>query len=160
MQRQAPPANSMARSLACLLGAAAVAAVAAAPRAGSWLAAPESRSRQDVSQLPATGGPCDAAYSGGTTPPRVTARGATLNLAWPRNGRSGGVVRVAWARSGASDGAAGAAAFDQLVQSYSCFEAICSAANGCNGGGLAGCTACQHALTVPSFPDGAYTMQW
>ncbi len=135
-------------------------AVAAAAPYGSWLVQPPSRSRQDLTQHVETEGPCDAQYSGGQTTARVVERGSTIPLRWPRNGRSGGIIRIAWALAGSSDGARGHANFNALVESYSCFESACTAANGCNDGTLTGCTACQRTAVVPSLPDGIYTMQW
>ena len=146
------------RLVACVLLAWA-AASAAAPY-GSWLSQPASRSRQDLTQYVDTEGPCDAEYSGSQTTAQVVQRGQTIPVRWPRNGRSGGMIRIAWALAGSSDGARGHANFNALVESYSCFEAACSAANGCNDGTLTGCTACQRTVVVPSLPDGVYAMQW
>jgi len=132
----------------------------------SYLTSPTSRTNQKQSNTgcrgPACLGPCD-----GTTPRAAVtvARGATVNLQWPRNNHAGGFIRVAWAQTSQSNSHA---AFDANVQGIVCHERggcgpdSASDSNGGDSNPADGSrNPCQVSITVPAhLTDGLWTLQW
>jgi len=135
----------------------------------SYLTNPTSRSNQKQSSTGCRGpgclGPCDVANGKGKTKAVTIARGASINLQWPRNNHAGGFIRVAWTQTANSDSAA---SFDAGVQ-----EIFCHERGGCrpddasnpNGGDSnpadGSVNPCQMTITVPlHLTDGTWTLQW
>jgi len=142
--------------------AAVVAAVACVLARGagahSYLCEPTTRSNQCAPTRGELVGPCDARVADAVTPALAVARGEAVRLANPRNNHPGGIVRLAWARTADSDDAA---AFEERVQAYSCFEAPCDAQTQCDNRLSDDCTACAREVVVPpDLDDGAWTLQW
>jgi len=130
----------------------------------SYVTNPITRSNQRVSTTGCKNecGPCDPGIPS-SNPPAI-ARGATIEVQWPRNNHPAGFVRYAWtptANSGSS------AAFDAGVDSYFCFEipgTTCKADNWPSdplGGDTGGQFNCGNTITVPAWvSDGKWTVQW
>jgi len=135
----------------------------------SYVTSPTSRSNQKQSESgcrgPACLGPCDVPLSQARTPVTTIARGASINVQWPRNNHAGGFIRFAWSLTSGSDVAAN---FDNGVEEIHCHEI-----GGCkpddpsdpNGGDSAPADGsfqpCQTTITVPLYlTDGAWTLQW
>jgi len=135
----------------------------------SYVTSPQSRTNQKVTQSGCRGpnclGPCDAPLSASRTPATTIARGASINVQWPRNNHAGGFIRLAWTQTSGSDVHAN---FDNGVQ-----EIVCHENGGCfpddssnpNGGdsgpGDGSSRACSASITVPlHLSDGEWTLQW
>jgi len=135
----------------------------------SYVTSPTSRTNQKQTESGCRGpnclGPCDAIASQARTPAVTIARGATIQVQWPRNNHAGGFIRLAWASTSGSDVHAN---FDNGVQ-----EIVCHEQGGCypddpsnpNGGdsgpGDGSSRACSATITVPlHLTDGAWTLQW
>jgi len=133
------------------------------------MTSPTSRSNQKATQSgcrgPACLGPCDVTFAQSRTPAVTIARGASINVQWPRNNHAGGFIRLAWAQTSGSDVHAN---FDAGVQTIVCHEV-----GGCkpdspsnpNGGdsgpGDGSSRACTTTITVPlHLADGTWTLQW
>lgn len=135
----------------------------------SYVTSPTSRSNQKQTETgcrgPACLGPCDAAASRASSNPTSIARGASINVQWPRNNHAGGFIRFAWAQTSGSDVHAN---FDNAVQEIHCHEVGgCGPDNkndpngGDSGPADGSSRACQITLTVPLYlTDGAWTLQW
>jgi len=135
----------------------------------SYVTKPTSRTNQKVTQSGCRGpnclGPCDAPLSAQRTPATTIARGASINVQWPRNNHAGGFIRLAWTLTSGSDVHAN---FDAGVQ-----EIVCHENGGCfpddssnpNGGdsgpGDGSSRACSTSINVPlHLTDGEWTLQW
>jgi hypothetical protein len=135
----------------------------------SYVTSPQSRSNQKQTQSGCRGpsclGPCDVPLNQARTPAVTIARGAPINVQWPRNNHAGGFIRFAWTQTSGSDIAAN---FDAGVQEIHCHEiGGCgpddpSNPNGGDSGPSDGSSrACQTTITVPSYlTDGTWTLQW
>lgn len=135
----------------------------------SYVTSPTSRTNQKQSNSgcrgPACLGPCDASLANARTPAVTIARGASINVQWPRNNHAGGFIRFAWAQTSASDSHS---AFDAGVEEIHCHEiGGCkpSDPNDPNGGdtgpGDGSINPCQTTIKVPShLTDGKWTLQW
>jgi len=135
----------------------------------SYLTNPTSRSNQKQSVTGCRGpgclGPCDVANGKGSTKAVTIARGASINLQWPRNNHAGGFIRVAWTQTANSDNAA---SFDAGVQEIFCHErGGCKpdSASNPNGGDSnpadGSVNPCQMTITAPlHLTDGTWTLQW
>jgi len=145
-----------------------VLALAVSTFAHSYVTSPTSRSNQKQSNTgcrgPACLGPCDAPLSQARTPAVTIARGASINVQWPRNNHAGGFIRLAWARTDGSDIHAN---FDAGVQQISCHESGCksddpSTPNGGDSNPADGSkNPCRTTIQVPShLTDGKWTLQW
>lgn len=134
----------------------------------SYITSPTSRSNQKQTTTGCRGpnclGPCDRKSSSARSPITV-ARGADLNIQWPRNNHAGGFIRFAWAPTSQSDSHS---QFDNNVQVIYCHEV-----GGCkpddprspNGGDSApkdgSRQPCQVTFKVPPhLTDGLWTLQW
>jgi len=134
----------------------------------SYVTSPTSRSNQKQSSTgcrgPACLGPCDAPASKARTPITI-ARGASINVQWPRNNHAGGFIRFAWAPTTQSDIAS---TFDANVQEIHCHEIggckpdSASNPNGGDSGPADGSSQpCQTTIAVPLYlTDGKWTLQW
>jgi len=135
----------------------------------SYVTSPTSRTNQKSTQSGCRGpnclGPCDAPLSAKRTAAVTIARGASINVQWPRNNHAGGFIRLAWTQTSLSDVHAN---FDAGVQ-----EIVCHENGGCypddpsnpNGGdsgpGDGSSRACSATITVPlHLADGTWTLQW
>jgi hypothetical protein len=136
----------------------------------SYVTSPTSRSNQKQSESGCRGpnclGPCDAPLSSTSRTAAVTiARGASINVQWPRNNHAGGFIRLSWTLTSGSDIHAN---FDAGVQEIVCHEnGGCypddpNAPNGGDSGPADGSSrACSTTITVPLYlSDGAWTLQW
>jgi len=135
----------------------------------SYVTSPQSRTNQKVTQSGCRGpnclGPCDAPLSASRTPATTIARGASINVQWPRNNHAGGFIRFAWAQTSASDIQA---SFDNGVEEIHCHEiGGCGPSDpadpngGDNGAADGSYKPCQTTIQVPSYlTDGKWTLQW
>jgi len=136
----------------------------------SYVTSPTSRSNQKQTQSGCRGptclGPCDAPLSSSSRTAAVTiARGASINVQWPRNNHAGGFIRLSWTLTSGSDIHAN---FDAGVQEIVCHEnGGCypddpNAPNGGDSGPSDGSSrACSTSITVPlHLTDGEWTLQW
>jgi len=135
----------------------------------SYVTSPTSRSNQKQSESgcrgPACLGPCDVPLNQARTPVVTIARGASINVQWPRNNHAGGFIRFAWALTSGSDVASN---FDNGVEEIHCHEiGGCkpddpSDPNGGDSGPADGSfQPCQTTIQVPLYlTDGTWTLQW
>jgi len=135
----------------------------------SYVTQPTTRTNQKQSNAGCRGpnclGPCDAPLSSARTAAVTIARGASINVQWPRNNHAGGFIRLAWTSTAGSDIHAN---FDAGVQEIVCHEnGGCypddpNAPNGGDSGPADGSSrACSTSITVPlHLTDGAWTLQW
>lgn len=135
----------------------------------SYVTSPTTRSNQKSSNTGCRGpnclGPCDVPKNQARTPAVTVARGASINVQWPRNNHAGGFIRFAWAKSAESDSHA---SFDAGVQEIHCHEVggcrpdDISQPNGGDSGPADGSSrACQVSINVPlHLTDGEWTLQW
>lgn len=135
----------------------------------SYVTSPTSRTNQKQSNSgcrgPACLGPCDATLANARTSAVTIARGATINVQWPRNNHAGGFIRFAWAQTSASDLHA---SFDAGVEEIHCHEVGgCGPSNpndpngGDTGPADGSFNPCQTSIKVPSYlTDGKWTLQW
>jgi len=135
----------------------------------SYVTSPQSRSNQKQSESgcrgPACLGPCDVPLASAKTAAVTIARGATVNVQWPRNNHAGGFIRFAWAKTANSDSHA---SFDAGVEEIHCHEVggcgpdSASDPNGGDSGAADGSyRPCQTNIKVPSYlTDGTWTLQW
>jgi len=146
-----------------------VLALAVSTFAHSYVTSPTSRSNQKQSTTGCRGpnclGPCDVPLSQARTAPVTIARGASINVQWPRNNHAGGFIRFAWAQTSGSDVHAN---FDAGVQQITCHEVGgCKADNAAdpNGGDSnpadGSRNPCQVSIKVPlHLTAGKWTLQW
>jgi len=135
----------------------------------SYVTQPTTRTNQKQSNAGCRGptclGPCDAPLSSARTAAVTIARGASINVQWPRNNHAGGFIRLAWTSTAGSDIHAN---FDAGVQEIVCHEnGGCypddpNAPNGGDSGPADGSSrACSTSITVPlHLTDGQWTLQW
>jgi len=135
----------------------------------SYVTSPTSRSNQKQSNAGCRGpnclGPCDVPLNQARTPAVTIARGASINVQWPRNNHAGGFIRFAWTQTSGSDSHAN---FDAGVQEIHCHEIggcgpdDASQPNGGDSGPADGSSrACQTSINVPSYlTEGTWTLQW
>jgi len=135
----------------------------------SYVTSPTSRSNQKQTQSgcrgPACLGPCDVTAAKASTKATTIARGAAVNVQWPRNNHAGGFIRFAWTQTSGSDVHAN---FDNNVQEIHCHEVGgCGPDNkndpngGDSGPADGSSRACQITLNVPLYlTDGTWTLQW
>jgi len=135
----------------------------------SYVTSPTSRSNQKQSNAGCRGpnclGPCDVPLNQARTPAVTIARGASINVQWPRNNHAGGFIRFAWTQTSGSDSHAN---FDAGVQEIHCHEIggcrpdDVSQPNGGDSGPADGSSrACQTSINVPNYlTEGTWTLQW
>jgi len=135
----------------------------------SYVTSPTTRSNQKQSNSGCRGpicfGPCDVPLAQARTPAVTIARGASINVQWPRNNHAGGFIRFAWSPTSGSDVHAN---FDANVQEIHCHEVggcgpdNINDPNGGDSGPADGSSrACQTTIKVPlHLTDGSWTLQW
>jgi len=135
----------------------------------SYVTSPTSRSNQKQSNAGCRGpeclGPCDVPLNKARTPAVTIARGASINVQWPRNNHAGGFIRLAWTQTSGSDVHAN---FDAGVQEIVCHEVggcrpddINNPNGGDSGAGDGSTNPCQTTINVPlHLADGEWTLQW
>lgn len=135
----------------------------------SYVTSPTTRSNQKQSNSGCRGplcfGPCDVPLAQARTPAVTIARGASINVQWPRNNHAGGFIRFAWAQTSGSDVHTN---FDNNVQEIHCHEVggcrpdNINDPNGGDSGPADGSSRpCQTTIKVPlHLTDGSWTLQW